>query len=131
MAAGRSGAVVLGTPALALDAACRSGGGSPVPVPPRPAWTWPQRLQAAVLALALEDLTGSDAELAADARRWLAAEADERPFDFRSVCTSLGLDPGAVRRAVAARQPKPLSPRRAAWLAARSAHLPDVVLDGA
>ena len=125
--AGRSGAADLGTPALALDAASRTGGAFPVLAPPRPAWSWPQRLQAAVLAQALDDLTGRDAGLAADARRWFLAEADERPFDFRSVCTSLGLDPGAVRRAVAARQPKPLSPRRAAWLAARcGAHLPDV-----
>src|SRR5207244_1255531 len=74
-----------------------------VPEPPRRRWTWPQRLQAAVLALALEDVertgTAEGRQLAADARAWFAAEDDARPFAFRSVCVSLGLDPSAVRRA--------------------------------
>jgi hypothetical protein len=120
---------VVATPPAALD-------GIAVPEPFRRPWTWPQRLQAAVLANALEDVhrtgTARALRLAEDARGWVASDDDAGPFAFVAVCASLGLDPGAVRRAVAARAPKPrplslAAQRRAAWHAAGDDGRPDVL----
>lgn len=104
---GLSGAVVLGTPAIAVDVVEQIAARLIVPPQPRAAWSWAQRMQVARLALALEDVhrvgSARAQRIAADARAWLASDQDTGPFSFTAICGSLSLDPAAVRRAARAR----------------------------
>ena len=42
--------------------------------------------------------TGKKRELLDEAREWLFTDGFEHVFSFNSVCTSLGIDPGYIRR---------------------------------
>jgi hypothetical protein len=74
-----------------------------------------RRLVLAVFMAALDDLRRypRTARQYAEAYRWVVSEDECWPLAFRSACTTLDLDAGAVRKHVLAvyRPPMPLEPR--------------------
>jgi hypothetical protein len=74
-----------------------------------------RRLFLSVFTSALDDLARypRSARQYAEAYRWIVSEDERWPLAFRSACTTLDLDPGAVRKHVLAvyRAPLPPDPR--------------------
>jgi hypothetical protein len=66
----------------------------------------------AVFIGALDDLRRypRTARQYAEAYRWVVSEDDRWPLAFRSACTTLDLDPGAVRKHVLALYQAPILP---------------------
>jgi hypothetical protein len=63
-----------------------------------------QRLMLAILEGAVSDIqkyatamTGRGRGLFAEADAWMHSTASEQPFDFESICQTLGLDPSYIR----------------------------------
>jgi len=80
-------------------------------------------------ANALEDVRRAGSaparQLAAEAGAWFASEADEHPFAFVAICSSLGLNASAgPARRRGEETEAAVTHRRAAWLAARGGQRP-------
>ena len=63
-------------------------------------YTGIKALMLAVLEEGIRNYLGPDARLRRDAAYWMAAAGHRSPFAFGTVCETLGLEPGAVRRAL-------------------------------
>src|SRR5690554_5986581 len=57
-------------------------------------------LMLAVLEEAIQSFLGLDRRAREEAERWIATPLARSPFSFTVVCETLGLEPGAARRAL-------------------------------